>query len=216
MERYRLVQHSERRMERKSIDEKPKRKPTGAAVMRPDLTAALYRALFEDWAVSGYTGVSLERVAARAGAGKAAIYRRWPSKQAFASEAIETVGLRLTDVSDKGSLADDLLALLLALRRALRHRLVRRILPDLLAERSCSRELAPALDRLAATRRREGEPMLDRAVARGELRPDLDRELAMDLIPGPLYWRMIVRDRPATRRDVERMAAALVAALRAC
>lgn len=52
--------------------------------MRPDLTAALRRALVEEWSRVGYTGISLERVALRAGAGKAAIDRRWPSKRAFA------------------------------------------------------------------------------------------------------------------------------------
>ncbi len=202
-------------MERKSIGEKKRRSPSGAAVIRPDLTAALYRALFEEWAKTGYTGISLERAAARAGAGKAAIYRRWPSKLAFASDAIETVGFRLTDVSDHGSLADDLTAYLLMTRRTLRHRLVRRILPDLIAERARSRDLAPLLDRVAALRRGEGERMLDRAIGRGELRIDLDRELAMDLIPSPLYWRIIVRGRPATRLDIDREVTALVAALRA-
>ncbi len=203
-------------MERKGIGQKERRKPSGAAVIRPDLTTALFRALFEEWAQTGYTGISLERVAARAGAGKAAIYRRWPSKLIFASAAIETVGFRLSDFRDHGSLADDLTAYLLTTRRTLRHRLVRRILPDLIAERSCSRELAPILDRVAALRRREGEQMLDRAIGRGELRTDLDRELALDLIPSPLYWRMIVREKPATRQDVERQVTALIAALRSC
>lgn len=203
-------------MERKSIDRKSRRAPSGAAVIRPDLTAGLYRALFEEWARTGYAGISLERVAARAGAGKAAIYRRWPSKPAFAADAIATAGFRLADAADQGSLEADLVARLLAIRRALRHRLVRRILPDLLAERACSRELAPAVDRLAATLRAESAPTLDRAVARGELSPDLDRELASDLIAAPLYWRAIVRERPATRTDVARLAAALAAALRAC
>ncbi len=203
-------------MERKRIDEKKRRMPSGAAVIRLDLTAALYRALFEEWAVTGYTGISLERVASRAGAGKAAIYRRWRSKIAFASEAIQTIGPGLTDFSDHGSLSADLTAYLLTSRRVLRHRLVRRILPDLIAERSCVRELAPLLDKLAAVRRQEGEAMLDRAIARGELRGSLDRELALDLIPAPLYWRMIVRDKSATRQDIDRQVTALVAGLRAC
>lgn len=75
-------------MKRKSIDRKEKRKPSGAAVIRAGLTIALQRALFEEWAQYGYLAVSLERVAARAGAGKAAIYRRWPSKLELVLEAI--------------------------------------------------------------------------------------------------------------------------------
>ncbi|WP_439570025.1 TetR family transcriptional regulator [Roseovarius mucosus] len=64
-------------MERNRSVVKSRRKPSGAAVQRADLTDALYRAFFEEWAERGFAAISLERVAARAGAGKAAIYRRF-------------------------------------------------------------------------------------------------------------------------------------------
>lgn len=203
-------------MERKSIDANGKRKPSGAAVMRSDLTQALFRALFEEWARIGYAAISLERVAARAGAGKAAIYRRWPSKRDFASEAIETVGHNLSAFPDHGSLEGDILAFLTATRRTLRHPLARRILPDLFAERARSGDLAPVLERLSAARRRRGAEILDRAVARGELRADLDRELALDLIPAALYWRLVVLRKPVAKGELHRQAAAILAALKAC
>lgn len=203
-------------MERKSIDVRSRRAPTGAAVMRSELTEALFQALFEEWAQSGYAAISLERVAARAGAGKAAIYRRWPSKRDFASEAVETVARNLSEFPDHGSLNADVMAFLVATRRTLRHRLVRRILPDLFAERMRSGDLSPMLERLAASRRRRGMELLDRAVARGELRADLDRELALDLIPSALYWRLIIRGKPAGKAGLERQAHAILAALRAC
>lgn len=50
-------------MERKSIDHKGHHKPSGAAVIRPELTRALFRALFEEWAQTGYAAINLERVA---------------------------------------------------------------------------------------------------------------------------------------------------------
>ncbi|SMO81791.1 TetR-like C-terminal domain-containing protein [Paracoccus laeviglucosivorans] len=203
-------------MERKSIDHKISRKPSGAAVIRTDLTDALFRALFEEWAQTGYAAISLERVAARAGAGKAAIYRRWPSKREFASAAIERSAPGLGGFGDHGSLEADILAYLTMTRRVLRHPLVRRILPDLHAERMRSGDLAPLLDHVATTRRTAGQAMLDRAIARHELRPDIDREFAFDLIPSPLYWRMIVRCRPIGRADLERQAAVIANALRSC
>jgi hypothetical protein len=52
-------------MERKSAGDNKKRKPSGAAVVRRELTVGLYRALFEEGAETGYTGTSLERVAER-------------------------------------------------------------------------------------------------------------------------------------------------------
>ncbi|CAH1672844.1 MULTISPECIES: TetR-like C-terminal domain-containing protein [unclassified Chelatococcus] len=203
-------------MDRKSIDGNYRRKPSGAAVIRPELTAALFRALFEEWARTGYAAISLQRVAARAGAGKAAIYRRWPSKRDFASDAIETVGLHLSDFPDHGSLEADIIAFLVATRRTLRHRLACRILPDLFAERMRSGDLAPVLERLSAARRRRGAELLDRAVARGELRADLDRELALDLIPSALYWRLVILGKPVGKAALHRQAAAILAALRAC
>lgn len=202
-------------MERNRLDEKSKRRPSGAAVMRDEVTTSLLRAFLEEWAVQGYAALSLERVAARAGAGKAAIYRRWPSKLALAADAVQKFGMVLTDVADKGSLRDDLRAYLLMLRRALRHRLVRKILPDLYAEASRGSELLSVLQDLSASRRRGGASLIERAIGRGELPVGIDRELAMDMIPASLYWGMIVTRRRITRVQLQRQVEALVAGLRA-
>ncbi|MDI7864190.1 TetR/AcrR family transcriptional regulator C-terminal ligand-binding domain-containing protein [Rhizobiaceae bacterium n13] len=203
-------------MERKSIDLINRRKPSGAAVMRPELTMALFRAFFEEWANSGYAAVSLERVAARAGAGKAAIYRRWPSKLEFACEAIRSVEVMRLGATDQGSLQADIREYLRATRAVLRHPLVRRIIPDLVAERLRSNELSAMLDGIAQARRQFGHRLLDRAVARNELRADLDRELALDLLFTSLYSRMIVRGKNFTKADLDRLGIALQTAIKTC
>lgn len=202
-------------MERNRSDEKNRRPPSGAALRRPAVTEALTRALFEEWAQTGYARLSLERVAARAGAGKAAIYRRWSSKQAFVSEAVASLAVDITGVEDRGTLEADILAFLTSLRRVLRHPIVRRVLPDLLAECARSDELVPLLDGIARARRQRGAAILDRAVARGELPDNLDRELALDLLPSSLYWRMVSTRTHAGTADLRRMAKALSAALQA-
>lgn len=202
-------------MERKRIDEKSKRRPSGAAVMRDEVTDSLLRAFLEEWAVHGYAALSLERVAARAGAGKAAIYRRWPSKLALAADAVQKFGMVLTDVADKGTLRNDLEAYLLMLRRALRHRLVRKILPDLYAEASRGSELVPVLKDLSVSRRRAGVSLIERAIGRGELPVGIDRDLAMDMIPATLYWGMIVTRRRITGIQIQRQLDALMAGLQA-
>ena len=203
-------------MERKSIDLTRRRKPTGAAVIRPELTTALFRALFEEWAETGFAAVSLERVAARAGAGKAAIYRRWPSKLEFACEAIRSVEVMRLGSTDQGSLQADIREYLRATRAVLRHPLVRRIIPDLVAERLRSNELAAMLHGIAEARRQFGHRLLDRAIARDELHADLDRELALDLLFAPLYSRLIVRGKSFSRAELDRLGMALHAAVRAC
>lgn len=201
-------------MERNRIDEKKSRKPAGAALKRPELTQALYRALFEEWAERGYAAISLERVASRAQAGKAAIYRRWPSKLLFCSDAIKETAVPLVETPDCGSLQEDVQAFLLNLRRVLRHPLVRRILPDLEAERARGGEITSVLDHLAAERRARFQDLINRAVSRGELGQTVDRDLILDTLPAPLYWRMIVRGQNASRTVLHTQANMLAAALR--
>jgi len=202
-------------MERKRSDEKKPRTPSGAAVPRTELTEALYRALLEEWAEHGFAAISLERVAARAGAGKASIYRRWSSRYDLATEAIESLGLQVATFADHGSLEADILAFLVRLRAVLRHPLARRILPDLHAEAARSPEMRAINGRVAGERRRHAAAFLDRAVARGELPPTLDRELVLDLIPAPLYWRMVVTNSTPSREELGRMAVAIASGVRA-
>lgn len=203
-------------MDRTSIDDALKRKPSGAAVMRPELTTALFKALFEEWAQTGYTGVSLERVADRAGVGKAAIYRRWPSKLEFANDAIQSVASMRLGLSDQGSLRADILAYLRAARTVLRHPLVRRIIPDVIAQRLRSDDLSALLRGIAAARRQFGNQLLDRAIARSEIRADLDRELALDVLFSTLFARMIVRRKRFTNSDLDKLVIAVEAAIKAC
>lgn len=201
-------------MERNRSDDK-KRRPAGAAVQSVELTNALTRALFQEWAEKGYAALSLERVASRAGAGKAAIYRRWSSKREFVADAVSKLAIDITTVDDAGSLEADILLFLQSLRRVLRHPIGKRILPDLIAEGARSEELRPLLESLAKSRRLRGLTLLDRAIARGELSPSLDQELALDLLPSSLYWRMIATRRAVTSVELKRIAHAVSAALHA-
>lgn len=118
--------------------------------------------------------------------------------------------------TDQGSLQADIRAYLRATRAVLRHPLVRRIVPDLVAERLRSNELAAMLHGVAEARRQFGHRLLDRAVARNELRADVDKELALDLLFAPLYSRLIVRGKNFTKAELDRLGDALVAAVKAC
>lgn len=200
-------------MERNRSVESSRRKPSGAAVQRSELTEALYRAFFQEWAERGFAAVSLERVAARAGAGKAAIYRRFSSRHKFAAAAVSALGLEIAAIEDHGSLEADVLAFLIRLRAVLRHPLIRRILPDLHAEAARSAEMRAINTKVAEARRVQGNLILDRAIERGELAATVDRALALDLIPAALYWRMVVIGVTPTQKQVAREAAAITAGL---
>ena len=201
-------------MERNRSAVKSRRKPSGAAVQSAELTDALYRAFFEVWAERGFAAISLERVAARAGAGKAAIYRRFSSHHEFAAAAVSTLGLTIAMPEDHGSLEADVLAFLIRLRAVLRHPMIRRILPDLHAEAARSAPMRDLNTQVARARREQAQVILDRAIERGELDQAIDRDLALDLLPAPLYWRMIVLGVTPTRAQLATEAVAIVAALR--
>ena len=193
---------------------KKTRAPSGAAVRSAALTEQLYRAFFEEWAERGFAALSLERVAARAGAGMAAIYRRFASKLAFAEAALDALGPSLALPEDTGALQSDVLSFLLRLRAVLRHPMIRRILPDLHAEASRSQEMRAINTHVAAVRRDLGRALLERALARGDLPRSLDRELALDLLPATLYWRMVVIGRTPSTKELRTIASSLSAALR--
>lgn len=161
--------------------------------MQPRVTDALTRALFVEWARSGYAALSLEAVAKRAGVGKAALYRRWPSKLAMVTERLETVGINITAAPDTGSLEGDLRAALLSLRDLLRHRMVRQILADLHAEMTRNSQLAAKVrGRLQQERRSRGTAILEKAIARGEIAASMDGELFNDVGAAALYWRLVI------------------------
>lgn len=212
-------------MKRNRSDEKVNKKaetsiapraPSGAALMQSSVTEALTEALFTEWARAGYGALSLEGVAKRAGVGKAALYRRWPSKLAMVSDLLEQVGVDLAATPDTGSLAGDIDALLKSVRRLFRHPLVRRILPDLHAEMVRSPDLASAIrTRLQNGRRERGATLFQRAIERGELPANFDFEMANDVV-GLIYWRMIVISGRADGPYLERLARFIIAALRAC
>lgn len=203
-------------MERKGSDDfdPPTRRLTGAAIRRPKVTDALTRVFFEEWARHGYAGLSLERVARRAGTGKAALYRRWPDKATMARDLLSGVGLLLTDVPAQSSLTADLRALLFAIRRVLRHPQIRRIVADLHSEIGRNPALSEAIRPFQRDRRARINGLIDRAVARGEISASCDRETAADLVAAPLYWRMVVTGGRVDRAHIERLTASLAAALR--
>lgn len=195
--------------------QRPARRPSGAAVMRVDVTGALTRAFFEEWARVGFAALSLERVAKKAGAGKAALYRRWSSKAEMASDLLSRVGLTLTETEDMGSLEADLISQLLAIRRVLRHPMIGRIIADLHAEIRREPALETAIMPFVRARRKRTEKLVERAVARGEIPATVDRETIADLLAAPLYWRMVVMGGRSDRAHVERLARMTAAAMTA-
>jgi len=189
----------------------------GAAVKRPRITDALTRTFFEEWARVGYSALSLDAVARKAGVGKAALYRRWRSKADMASDLVKQLGaaaILQADSGDQGSLEADLYAALLAARRMMRHPLVRRIMPDLYTAIPREPALAAAMRPGEMMREKKVEALVDRAIARGELPADVDRRAVTDVLIGPLYWRIVVLGERCDRRRLKTLARMTAAAIK--
>jgi AcrR family transcriptional regulator len=191
-----------------------KRAPAGAAVLRVDITVAIRNAVMQELADVGYGRLSIEAVARRAGVGKTAIYRRWSNKLEMVLEIVSDVAGRAVPLPDTGSLAGDLRLLMMIVSKALQHRIASQIIPDLMAEASRNPQIAETLQRALRTHQQAvGDKLVGQAVARGELPPGADPEMAVDLILGPLYWRLAVARTPIDENYLDQLTAAVTAAL---
>ncbi|MCP2167281.1 TetR/AcrR family transcriptional regulator [Goodfellowiella coeruleoviolacea] len=193
-----------------------RRTPTGAAVLQPQITSAITEAVLDELAAQGYGRLSMEAVAKRAGVGKSALYRRWPSKQDMVIAVFSEFSVPLAEIPDTGSLRGDLVALLRAVHDWLTHPRLGTIVPDLTAEAARNPALAAAMrTTVGEPRRALGAIAFRRAVDRGELPADLDLELALDLVAAPLYWRLTVRRAPVEPNYLDQLVDPILRALNA-
>ncbi|MFD5543178.1 TetR/AcrR family transcriptional regulator [Streptomyces sp. NPDC127079] len=170
-----------------------RRSPAGAAVLREDVTEAIRAAVFEELASVGYARMSIEGIARRAGVGKTAVYRRWRSKLHLVLDVVSALAVLGLPTPDTGSLEGDLRLLYEVTSRALRHPVASQIIPDLQAEAARNPDIAEAMQKtLRQGQEGVASKIIEAAQRRGELAADLDDDLAMDLISGPLYWRSVV------------------------
>jgi AcrR family transcriptional regulator len=139
----------------------------------------------------GFSALTVEGVAGRAGVGKATIYRRWPSKLPLVVEAFGQ--LPAFEEVDTGSLAGDLKAMLTRYLQDFLSTPLATVYPSLAAERAHNPELGLVLDPVLKGRRRPLVSALQRAVARGEVAANVDLDLAADLIVGPIAVRLFFR-----------------------
>ncbi len=156
---------------------------------------------------TGYDALSVEGVAARAGVAKTTVYRRYPGKAELVLAAVASA-IHEAPVPDLGSLRLDLERLVDDHIHQLQHGhlgAMVRALQLALAERP---DLAPlASGGFLAERKRDVDVVVDRAIARGELPPGVDREMVFDLCFGAVFMRGIVMHLPIARDYGHRLVA---------
>jgi AcrR family transcriptional regulator len=159
----------------------------------------------------GFAHTTIEAIAHRAGVGKQTIYRWWPCRAAVLLEAYLARGDRQVEVPDTGALRDDLTGYLGRLVRHLKCSVAGQTIAGVAAEAQSDSDLACVFrERFIDARRGEIRALLARGVARGELRPDVDLELATDAVFGPVWVRLLLTGAPLDAAFAATLADALL------
>ena len=153
----------------------------------------------------GLGAVSMDTVAERAGVSKATIYRWWPTKETLALDALfHEWEVSSAPSRDTGSLRSDLLALLRPWVRLISTRPYARVVAALIAKARSDPAFAEEyISRLINPRRDRARPVFERAVERGEIPADVRVDVAIDLVYGPLYHRLLHGHAPLNDRFVQ-------------
>ena len=175
----------------------------------PQIDSAVLDATLAVLDGSGYARLTVEEVARRAGTTKPAVYRRWPTRQLLALEALR---LRLGDVRapDTGCTLCDLDECLKLFVRAFR-RIPPGVIDPLYADFASDPDLRSLfMTTLFDPPRDAVKQTLDRAQARGDLRAEVDRGLVLDLVGSLVHYRVMFGHAPMSDAEIERAVEALL------
>jgi AcrR family transcriptional regulator len=189
---------------RRATEAEPAPRPIGrprCEASRLRILAAARELLEEE----GFRAMTMEGIAERAKTSKVTVYRWWSHKAAVVLDAM------LADVSpvmpyrDSSSALESLGDQMKSFTRFLRSRKAR-LLAAVLAEGVVDEEVGQAFrEHWVRPRRNDARKLLWRAVEAGELRPDVDLEVVLDALFGPLYYRALVNHLPLERAFAEKI-----------
>lgn len=160
----------------------------------------------------GMAGVSVPDIAARAGVHETSIYRRWGTRENLVISALLDEAEECLPIPDTGSLHDDLLAYATALVTYLSSP----------AGNALDRALASGDDGPTATQMRNqywrnryarAGQIFARAIERGELSPTIDTRLALEMLGGPIHFKVVMTREPLTVDFTRRLVARLTVSL---
>ncbi|HZQ96392.1 MAG TPA: TetR/AcrR family transcriptional regulator [Candidatus Sulfotelmatobacter sp.] len=166
---------------------------------------AILRTALKVLAETGFADLKIEEVAERARVGKATVYRWWPHKAALLADAFASSTVSRLHFPNTGSVERDMsqqMRRLIKIFRSARGRIVSAILA---AGQSDKTLITAFRERFLMPRRREAYATVDRGIARGELRKNIDRDLLLDSLYGPIYMRFLIRHDELTPEFVDEL-----------
>ena len=154
---------------------------------------------------NGFSELTIEAVAAHAGVGKATVYRWWSNKAALIADAFASSTTRKLHFPDTGSVRTDMSQQMRQLIKIFCSRRGR-IVSAILGGGQSDRDLITAFrERFLWPRRQEAYATLRSGILRGELRKDVDMDLLLDSLYGPIYMRFLIRHGKLTPDFVDRL-----------
>lgn len=154
---------------------------------------AILRSALKLLGKNGFAHLTIQEVAAQANVGKATVYRWWPDKAALIADAFASSTTRKLHFPDTGSVSTDMsqqMRQLVKVFRSSRGRIVSALLGGGQSDRNL---IAAFRERFLWPRRREAYATLQRGIRRGELPEDVDMDLILDTLYGPIYMRFLIR-----------------------
>jgi AcrR family transcriptional regulator len=164
---------------------------------------SILRSTLKLLAKRGFSELTIEAVSAHAGVGKATVYRWWPDKAALIADAFASSTTSKLHFPDTGSVRTDMSQQMRQLVKILRSRRGRIVSAMLGAGQSDSSLIAAFRERFMKPRRREAYATLRRGILRGQLRNNVDMDLLLDSLYGPIYMRFLIRHDSLTPEFVE-------------
>jgi AcrR family transcriptional regulator len=185
------------------------RKPPNPSRRNPQVHDAILDAAAALLEEKGYAGVTIDAIASRAGAGRQTIYRWWSSKAAIFMEvynraAQATIG-EAGDI-DTGSLAGDVQVLILGLRSLFGQTIAGKALQGMVAEVQCNPSAAQPFLQFMEERFAIADRIYERALARNEVDSAIDRDTFVDLIGGPILYRLLIEHAPLDEAFAKKVA----------
>jgi AcrR family transcriptional regulator len=191
------------------------RSPTPAPTRAERTRRAILDATRGILAEEGAGPLTIEGVAARAGVAKTSIYRRYRGKDELALAALIDMVETVTAPPDLGDTREEFRAFLAAVIDILSDTVMGRVMKGIVSDLATDPELGAAFgEQVVALRLAEVRRLVERGVARGDLRPGADPELAHELLFGPVYYRLLLSGKPLDHALAERLTDAAIAALR--
>ena len=166
---------------------------------------AAIAATLAELAENGYAGLSLERIARRAGVNKTSLYRRWGTREQLVLEAmLERAGEHVS-VPDTGSLREDLLALATTAAANASTPEVAAMARAVAAESPRDGKLAAASRRFWTERLALDGVIVERGIERGEVRPGTEPSEVIEAVIGPIHLRLLLTREPVDPGFIERV-----------